>query len=64
MCASGDAFWIQSRDWKTLLDYEADLNNVIADKPITLLCTYRASGRRVGVVRPARTVTANSRALG
>jgi DNA-binding CsgD family transcriptional regulator len=40
MCASGDAFWLQPRDWKTFLDYEAELNNQIADKPITLLCTY------------------------
>jgi DNA-binding CsgD family transcriptional regulator len=37
------AFWLQSRDWKSFIDYEADLNNVIADKPITLLCTYPLS---------------------
>jgi hypothetical protein len=43
MCASGDAFWLQSREWKTFIDYEADLNNFIADKPITLLCTYPLS---------------------
>jgi DNA-binding CsgD family transcriptional regulator len=48
MCASGDAFWLQSRDWKTFLDYEADLNNVIADKPITLLCTYPLSVSKAG----------------
>src|SRR6202042_378945 len=48
MCASGDAFWLQSRDWKTFIDYEADLNNVIADKPITLLCTYPLSVSKAG----------------
>ena len=39
MCVSGDAFWLP-RDWKTFLDYEADLNSLIADEPVTLLCTY------------------------
>jgi DNA-binding CsgD family transcriptional regulator len=48
MCASGDAFWLQSREWKTFLDYEADLNNFIADKPITLLCTYPLSVSKAG----------------
>jgi DNA-binding CsgD family transcriptional regulator len=48
MCASGDAFWLQSREWKTFLDYEADLNNFIADKPITLLCTYPLSASKAG----------------
>ncbi len=48
MCASGDAFWLQSHDWKTFIDYEADLNKVIADKPITLLCTYPLSVSKAG----------------
>ena len=48
MCASGDAFWLQPRDWKTFLDYETDLNNLIADKPITLLCTYPLSVCKAG----------------
>jgi DNA-binding CsgD family transcriptional regulator len=48
MCASGDAFWLQPREWKTFLDYEADLNNFIADKPITLLCTYPLSVSKAG----------------
>jgi DNA-binding CsgD family transcriptional regulator len=38
--ASGDAFWLQPTEWSAFLDYEADLTNMIADKPITLLCTY------------------------
>jgi DNA-binding CsgD family transcriptional regulator len=48
MCASGDAFWLQAREWNTFLDYEADLNNAIADKPITLLCTYPLSVSKAG----------------
>jgi DNA-binding CsgD family transcriptional regulator len=48
MCASGDAFWLRPRDWKTFIDYEADLNNLIADKPITLLCTYPLSVCKAG----------------
>jgi DNA-binding CsgD family transcriptional regulator len=48
MCASGDAFWLQQGDWKAFIDYEADLNNVIADKPITLLCTYPLSTSKAG----------------
>jgi DNA-binding CsgD family transcriptional regulator len=48
MCVSGDAFWLRPRNWKTFLDYEADLNNLIADKPITLLCTYPLSVCKAG----------------
>lgn len=48
MCASGDTFWLQPREWKTFLDYEAGLNNAIADKPITLLCTYPLSVSKAG----------------
>ncbi|MEA2951845.1 MAG: hypothetical protein QOJ96_1365 [Alphaproteobacteria bacterium] len=48
MCASGDAFWLQSCEWKTFLDYEAELNNFVADKPITLLCTYPLSASKAG----------------
>ncbi|MDB5580591.1 MAG: Bacterial regulatory, luxR family protein [Bradyrhizobium sp.] len=48
LCASGDTFWLRPRDWKSFLDYEADLNNLIADKPITLLCTYPLSVCKAG----------------
>ena len=48
MRASGDAFWLQPADWRAFLDYEADLNAMIADKPITLLCTYPISASRAG----------------
>jgi DNA-binding CsgD family transcriptional regulator len=43
VCASGDAFWLQHGDWSAFLDYETDINNIIADKPIKLLCTYPLS---------------------
>lgn len=48
MRASGDAFWLQSSDWEAFLDYEADLTNMIADKPITLLYTYPLSLSKAG----------------
>jgi DNA-binding CsgD family transcriptional regulator len=48
MRVSGDAFWLQAADWRAFLDYEADLNAMIADKPITLLCTYPISASRAG----------------
>jgi len=51
MCVSGDATWLQPRDWKTFLDYEADLNSLIADKPVTLLCTYPLSASKAGDLR-------------
>jgi DNA-binding CsgD family transcriptional regulator len=41
--ASGDAFWLHRGPWSAFLDYEADINNMIADKPIALLCTYPLS---------------------
>ena len=48
MRASGDAFWLQPADWRAFLDYEADLSAMIADKPITLLCTYPLSVCKAG----------------
>lgn len=48
MRASGDAFWLQAADWDAFLDYEADLTTMIADKPITLLCTYPLSVSKAG----------------
>lgn len=46
--ASGDAFWLQQSDWDDFLNYEADLNTMIADKPITLLCTYPLTLSKAG----------------
>jgi DNA-binding CsgD family transcriptional regulator len=43
MRAASDAFWLHHGHWSAFLDYEADINDIIADKPITLLCTYPLS---------------------
>jgi DNA-binding CsgD family transcriptional regulator len=48
LSASGDAFWLQPSDWNAFLEYEADLTKTIADKPITLLCTYPLSASKSG----------------
>jgi DNA-binding CsgD family transcriptional regulator len=48
--ASGDAFWLQRNDWHAFLEYEADLNAMIAGKPMTLLCTYPFTSSRSGDV--------------
>jgi len=48
LSASGDAFWLQPSDWNAFLEYEADLTKTIADKPITLLCTYPLSVSKSG----------------
>jgi DNA-binding CsgD family transcriptional regulator len=47
---SGDAFWLQRNDWDAFLEYEADINTTIADKPLTMLCTYPFSVSRSGDV--------------
>lgn len=46
--ASGDAAWLQPNDWKAFLDYETDLTAMIADKPMTVLCTFPLSVSRAG----------------
>lgn len=46
--ASGDAFWLQPADWNSFVDYEADLNRMIADTEIALLCTYPLSISKSG----------------
>lgn len=48
LSASGDAFWLQPSDWDAFLEYEVDLTKTIADKPITLLCTYPLSASKSG----------------
>ena len=48
LSASGDAFWLQPSDWSAFLEYEVDLTKTIADKPITLLCTYPLSASKSG----------------
>ncbi|MGA7325758.1 MAG: MEDS domain-containing protein [Rhodomicrobium sp.] len=46
--ASGDSFWLQPNDWNAYLDYEADLTNMLAAKPIRLLCTFPLSVSQAG----------------
>ena len=46
--ASGDAGWLQGRDWSAFLDYEADLTRMFTGKPMTLLCTYPLSMSKAG----------------
>ena len=48
LSASGDASWLQPSDWNAFLEYEAGLTKTIADKAITLLCTYPLSATKSG----------------
>lgn len=47
---SADTFWVQKNDWHTFLEHEADLNAMIADMPVALLCTYPFSVSKTGDV--------------
>jgi DNA-binding CsgD family transcriptional regulator len=46
--ATGDTGWLEQRDWHAFLEYENELNRVIADRPIVVLCTYPFSACRAG----------------
>jgi DNA-binding CsgD family transcriptional regulator len=48
LCASGDTLWLQQRDWQAFVEYENFLNDVIAGKSISLLCTYPLSACKAG----------------
>ena len=48
--ASGDALWLQQNDWHAFIEYEADVNAMIAGKSMTLLCTYPFTSSRSGDV--------------
>jgi DNA-binding CsgD family transcriptional regulator len=48
VCASGHTCWLQQRDWQAFMEYENELNDVIAGKPISLLCTYPLSACKAG----------------
>lgn len=37
---TGNAFWLNTEHWKAFSDYECAINDAIADRPITALCTY------------------------
>jgi DNA-binding CsgD family transcriptional regulator len=40
MRVSGNAFWLNTKHWKSFCAYEHDLNGSIADQPMSVLCTY------------------------
>jgi len=46
--ATGDTGWLEQRDWRAFLEYESELNRVIADRPIVVLCTYPFSACKAG----------------
>jgi len=48
LCATGDTGWLEQRDWRAFLEYESELNRVIADTPIVVLCTYPFSACKAG----------------
>lgn len=50
LSASGHTCWLQQRDWQAFMEYERYLNQVIAGKPISLLCTYSLSACKAGDV--------------
>jgi PAS domain S-box-containing protein len=37
---SGDAFWLQEKDWKDFCEYEKTLDEAVNDQLMTVLCTY------------------------
>jgi signal transduction histidine kinase len=38
--ANGDESWLNRKEWKDFIDYEASLNPLIAEKRIIILCAY------------------------
>jgi RNA polymerase sigma factor (sigma-70 family) len=44
--ASGTAFWLASDLWSDFADYERELDECIADRPMMVLCTYPLSVAR------------------
>ena len=48
LSASGHTRWLQQRDWQAFMEYENHLNEVIAGRSISLLCTYPLSSCRAG----------------
>lgn len=50
LCASGHTRWLQQRDWQAFMEHENYLNEMIAGKPISLLCTYPLSACKAGDV--------------
>ncbi len=50
LSATGHTCWLQQRDWQAFMDYENYVNEVIAERPISLLCTYPLSACKAGDV--------------
>ncbi|RYG85503.1 MAG: hypothetical protein EON59_12055, partial [Alphaproteobacteria bacterium] len=48
LSASGHTCWLQQRDWQAFMAYENYLNEVIAGRSISLLCTYPLSACKAG----------------
>lgn len=46
MRLSGNAFWVGTSHWKNFLEYEHQLNRIIAGKKMLVLCTYSLSKSR------------------
>ena len=50
MRISGDTLWLAEKDWKDFCAYEKQLNDSIADRPMTVLCTYPLAKSRAAEV--------------
>lgn len=37
---TGNTFWVERRDWKSFIDYEATVNSVIGKHQMIAICTY------------------------
>jgi DNA-binding CsgD family transcriptional regulator len=55
MRVSGNAFWLDTTHWKDFCAYEHDLEEAIAGKPMSVLCTYA-----LGASRPADVLEVSS----
>jgi DNA-binding CsgD family transcriptional regulator len=43
---SGNAFWLQSNQWKEFCEYEQELDGSLHDRPMLVLCTYSLGASR------------------
>ncbi|MFN3388700.1 MAG: MEDS domain-containing protein [Allosphingosinicella sp.] len=43
---SGNAFWMERDLWETFSQYEAELDEAVADRPMLVLCTYALGAAR------------------
>jgi DNA-binding CsgD family transcriptional regulator len=43
---SGNAFWIESNQWKEFCEYEHELDETLEDRPMLVLCTYSLGASR------------------